>query len=61
MSRSIKVTDGVYNRLEDIMEVRESFSQVIERLLRIRDQVSSVRDTLGPAHPVVAGPRKEEP
>lgn len=35
MSKTIKVDDGVYIALEAIREKRETFSKVIERLIRI--------------------------
>ena len=60
MSRSIKVTEETYDRLIAKMEPRETFDKVVRRLLNVHDQISMVRDTLGPMHPVGAGQRREE-
>ena len=35
MSKSIKVSDGVYIALEAFRQKRESFSDVVERLLKL--------------------------
>jgi len=50
MSHSIKVTDGVYIALEEVREKRETFSECVERLLRVYDTIKGVSDTLGPSH-----------
>uniref|UniRef100_A0A6M3Y2E4 Antitoxin n=1 Tax=viral metagenome TaxID=1070528 RepID=A0A6M3Y2E4_9ZZZZ len=61
MSRSIKVKEETYDRLILKMEAQETFDKVVRRLLNVHDQISMVRDTLGPQHPVVSGLRREEP
>jgi len=47
MSKSIKVTDEVYLALEAIREKRETFSEAIERLLRVYDTIKGVSE---PSH-----------
>jgi len=55
MSKSIKIKDSLYDRLVEIMDKRETFSDVLTRVLRVYDTVSSVRDTLGPHHYLMGG------
>jgi len=50
MSHSIKVTDGVYIALEAIREKRETFSEAVERLIKVYATIKDVSDTLGPSH-----------
>ena len=50
MSKTIKVEDQVYDRLEEIREKRETFSECVERLLKVYDTIKTVSDTLGPSH-----------
>jgi len=50
MSKSIKVSDEVYHRLMGMLTVRETFSQVIERLLEVYYKIESVSSTLGASH-----------
>lgn len=50
MSKSIKVSDQVYNRLLELLKPRETFSEVIQRVLKVYDTVSNVSDILGPSH-----------
>jgi len=50
MSKTIKVEDRVYDRLEEIREKRETFSEAVERLLKVYDTIKTVSDTLGPSH-----------
>lgn len=49
-SKSIKVSDRVYIALEEIREKRETFSEAIERIIRVYDTIKGVSDTLGPSH-----------
>lgn len=50
MSKTIKVDDQVYERLDGLIVHRETFSHVIQRLLKVYDIVSKIDDTLGPSH-----------
>jgi len=50
MSKSIKVTDGVYIALEAIREKRETFSEAVERMIKVYATIKDVSDTLGPSH-----------
>ena len=46
MSRTIKLEDEVYDRLEAVRGKRETFSQAVERLLSIVEAIRAV--PLGP-------------
>lgn len=59
MSKTIKVDDEVYRRLERLIVHRETFSHVIERLLKLYDTMSDVTTALGPAHYIMQRPNKE--
>jgi hypothetical protein len=50
MSKQIRVSDPTYLRLETVREKRETFSQVIDRLLEVYLQIKNIKDTLGPSH-----------
>ena len=50
MSKTIRIEDGVYIALEGIREKRETFSQVVERLIKVYATMKEVSDSLGPAH-----------
>lgn len=50
MSHSIKVTDGVYIALEAIREKRETFSECVERLIKVYATIHDLSTTLGPSH-----------
>ena len=46
MSKSIKVSDEVYNQLLAFQDKRETFSQAIERLLALIEKMGELRDIL---------------
>lgn len=46
MSKTIKLEDSVYTRLENFRGKRETFSQAVDLLLTIRDKVGMLRDVL---------------
>lgn len=46
MSHSIKVSDEVYQGLETVRDKRETFSQVVERLLAARSEFQKLADIL---------------
>ena len=50
MAKTIWLTDGVYITLDAIREKRETFSEVVERLLKLYITMRDVSDTLGPSH-----------
>lgn len=39
MSKTIKVTEEVFQRLRNAQEKRETYSQTVERLLKIREHI----------------------
>lgn len=48
MSKQIRVSDGVYIALQAFQEPRESYSDVIERLIKVYATIKDVSDALGP-------------
>jgi len=59
LGKTIKVEDEVYQRLERLIVHRETFSHVIERLLKLYDMMSDVSTALGPSHYLNQRPNKE--
>ena len=49
-SKTIKVSEVNHNRLVALMRPRESFDEVITRLLDLYEMMTSVSETLGPSH-----------
>lgn len=60
MSHSVKVSDQVYTNLLRLQGPRETFSEVIGRMIFIRDTIASIGDTLGPAHYLMRIPEKPQ-
>lgn len=58
MSKTIKLQDGTYHRLEAVREKRETFSQAIDRLLDLHTMLDDVSKTLGPSHYLKERPNK---
>ncbi|MBA7699768.1 hypothetical protein ES703_108471 [subsurface metagenome] len=50
MSKTIKVEDKVYHRLDELREKRETFSEVVQRLLDLHVMLTDVSKVLGPGH-----------
>jgi len=50
MSKTIRLEDGVYIALDAIREKRETFSEAVERIIRVYVTIVGVSDTLGPGH-----------
>lgn len=50
MSKTIKLQNGTYHRLEEVREKRETFSGAIDRLLDLHTMMGDVSKTLGPSH-----------
>ena len=46
MSKSIKLSESVYEKLREFQGKRESFSKAVERLLTMRAKVGELRDVL---------------
>lgn len=50
MSKTIRLEDGVYITLDAIREKRETFSEAVERIIKVYVTIKDVSDTLGPGH-----------
>jgi hypothetical protein len=50
MRKSIKVSEQNYLELESLLEPRETFDDVVGRLLHVFRTMRTVSDTLGPSH-----------
>jgi predicted CopG family antitoxin len=50
MSHTIKISDEVYGDLQKLQRPRESYSAVIQRLLRMVQPLLEVVQSLGPSH-----------
>ncbi len=50
MSKTIKLDDQVYVKLDEERQKGETFSQVVAWLLRVAGQLKEVSRTLGPGH-----------
>lgn len=46
MSKTVKLEDQVYTRLDDFRDKHETFSEAVERLLRARDDMCRLVDVL---------------
>ena len=46
MSKSIKISEEVYNKLLQFQDKRETFSQAIERLLSLMEKMGELRNIL---------------
>lgn len=53
MSKTIRLEDEVYNRLDNIRGKRETFSQSVDRLVKIHDGLGMITD-------IIEGNRKLE-
>lgn len=60
MSKTIRVTDGVFIALQAIQKPRDSYSDVIERLIKLWAQMNEVTGILGPGHPINTKPKSLE-
>jgi len=58
MSKVIKVENKIYDELDQLRRRRETFSQVIENLLAIRDQARLIAEQL---YPPTAAPDQLRP
>ena len=46
MSKTIKLEDSVYNQLTELMRPKETYSQVVERILTLFGKMGELRDVL---------------
>ena len=59
MSRSIKVSDQVFKELQELQEPRDTYSEVIARLIKITKELRGVSAILGPSHYHKERPRED--
>jgi len=59
MSKQIRLTDGVYIALDSLREKRESFSEVVERIIKTHVLVAGIRDGLPASHYLQERPKQE--
>lgn len=59
MSRPIKVSNEVYEKLQKLQRPRESYSEVIERLLMMTEPLLEASRLLGSAHYLTERPKQE--
>jgi len=50
LARVIKVSDEVYGQLDGLKLRRETFSEVVERLIKVYDIIWDISEALGPGH-----------
>ena len=60
MTKLIKLHDDTYARLDEVREKRETFSQVVDRLLDLYIMLEDVSKTLGPSHYLQQRPTPEK-
>lgn len=58
MSKLIRVEQQVYDELEELRDKRETFSQVIERLLSTIRPLREASSILGPSHYLKERPKE---
>jgi len=59
MSKTIRVDDNVYERLQGLQGPRETYNQVIDRCLSTVEAIKGVSDILGPSHYLKEKPKEE--
>jgi len=59
MSKTIKLNEGTYNDLDELREKRETFDEVVARVLRVHRTVQGLSDSLGDHH-YLKGPRPDQ-
>ena len=60
MSRSIKVSDDLYEKLLDLMRPRDTFADVIRRALKVYEVIFEIQQTLGPGHYLAQRPEGDK-
>lgn len=58
MSKTIKLEDKVYDKLTDLMGPKETYSQVVERILFLFDKMGELQNVLEGAIAFRAGERE---
>ena len=56
MSKTVRLEDGVYIALDAVREKRVTFSEAVERIIRVYVTIKNVSDTLGPSHYLKGAP-----
>lgn len=59
MSKTIRVSDEVYNELEKLRDKRETFNQVIARTINAYNTIRGIRDGLPASHYLQERPKQE--
>lgn len=59
MSKTIRVSDEVYYRIQALQAPRETVGQVIDRCLSTVEAIKGVKDILGPSHYLRERPKEE--
>ena len=59
MSKQIRLTDGVYIALDALRDKRESFSEVVERIIKTYILLAGIRDGLPASHYLQERPKEE--
>lgn len=57
MSKQIRVSDTTYKELELLMQPRETFENVLRRLLVVYKEISDIKTTIGPSHYLMERPK----
>lgn len=50
MSKIVKLQENVYDQVTELMRPKETYSEVIERLLEVYETIYNVSQILGPGH-----------
>ena len=59
MSKAIKIRENTYEELLKLQRPRETISEVIDRLVRVYNEIFMIRETLGPHHHLAERPKEE--
>lgn len=54
MSHTIKLEDQVFEKLQSLQGHRETYSQTVERLIRVVQTLDQVVEILGPSHHIMS-------
>ena len=60
MRKQISLDIAVYEQLDTLRGKRESFSQLVERLVKVYKTLFEVAEVLGPAHYLAERPKNKE-
>jgi len=59
MSKSIKITNEVYQELQKLQRPREPYSNIIARTISAYKAIQGIRDGLPPSHYLLERPKQE--